>query len=586
MPESESNDFLHVLRSRRGPDADQAVQARIDADLAEAEEQRRLRLEEEAKQAAEEQRRQARQSAGRKSGAVSAENVVFDDDDDDSKRNRALIVGAIAMSWVVISGATGVAEAGSTYTRTKNTNAAIEAGGGQFVRTFLLFNAIDYAKERIAEMREGQDIPEYTFSSPDTVEPTASPTPTETPTSSPTATNTPTAENSTDAAIPPAIVEARTPEQCIDDMPDRYKLAQNSIFPIDAETGSYLLNPDLSFEDTAKLIKDNGIGNVFAVGDPTKDPEKNLLKFRDKDLFPDGVIVHSDLTDGVGGKIPSPKEVSSTLSFEETTALLEPYFQKAKANGIDAVHLPSLSVNPTDPNLLKSPEDALEAEYFFEGAPGQVSALTNLYADAAVDAGLRPIVTEFPGVGSGPGDPDVSATPVVISDKKSLEAYDLQPWGQLVDGIDSATVSTAVVAQTKLDDPSTSWTNLEAAAFSNVMYDELRKKYGMKNIYSEDLGSGSVRDENGRYIILPDSFVKVWQNGGIPMFKQDAPNSIDGKVLDFERRADTIFDKGEAAVKDGVISEEALNLLMKNYLETTGQLDNACEIEERISDDD
>lgn len=191
------------------------------------------------------------------------------------------------------------------------------------------------------------------------------------------------------------------------------------------------------------IVEANDVGGVLLMSQRGLDAPTVTARLAELEAASrHGLIVS---TDEEGGDVQrlrsvdplrSQRVVSQDLTPDEAATLIAAHGATVRSVGVDMVLGPVVDV---EPNVGVVP---LEPSRFFDGSPEVVSAYGAAYLDGWARADLFASIKHFPGHGAASGDTHIS--PGVTPSLDDLEAFDLQPYRDLLGIVESTDAAVMV----------------------------------------------------------------------------------------------------------------------------------------------
>lgn len=195
--------------------------------------------------------------------------------------------------------------------------------------------------------------------------------------------------------------------------------------------------------EAERIVAESGIGGVLLMrpdGWTSNDLTGRLTSLEAGSRH--GLIVATDEEGGdvqrlrIVGELPSQRDVSTSMTVEESTRLIADHGTAVRATGVDMVLGPVVDVEPNAGDV------PLQPSRFFVGEPAVVSAYAGAYIDGWSESDLYSVLKHFPGHGAASGDTHITAG--VTPSFADIEGWDLRPYADLVGRVSSQQVAVMV----------------------------------------------------------------------------------------------------------------------------------------------
>ena len=225
-----------------------------------------------------------------------------------------------------------------------------------------------------------------------------------------------------DATPTPSTVAPATPGACVEWLTLREQVALTvwpAVYPSDWSTA-------------IDVVATTGVGGVLLMRPVSWTADQLRDALRDlEDVSRHGLIVATDEEGGdvqrlaLLGRLPSQREVSTTMTAGAATDLIAAHGTAVRAAGVDMVLGPVVDV---EPNVGDVP---LQPSRFFTGPPDTVAEFAAAYLDGWQRAGLFAVLKHYPGHGAASGDTHITAG--VTPSFDDIAEWDLAPYRSLAE---------------------------------------------------------------------------------------------------------------------------------------------------------
>ncbi|MFN3257175.1 MAG: glycoside hydrolase family 3 N-terminal domain-containing protein [Ilumatobacter sp.] len=240
-------------------------------------------------------------------------------------------------------------------------------------------------------------------------------------------TNSPTSTSSTMAPSTAPTIDATgstpaTPGRCVESLTLREQIALTvwpAVYPADWATA-------------IEVVGTTGVGGVLLMRPASWTADQLRDALRDlEDVSRHGLIVATDEEGGdvqrlaLLGRLPSQREVSTTMTAGEAADLIAAHGAAVRAAGVDMVLGPVVDV---EPNVGDVP---LQPSRFFSGPPDTVAEFAAAYLEGWQRADLFAVLKHYPGHGAASGDTHITAG--VTPSFDDIAEWDLAPYRSLAE---------------------------------------------------------------------------------------------------------------------------------------------------------